>query len=241
MASPHGLYQIETPDAIRDYRLQYGYGVVQQVYVLREAGRHFERGDRQARYLAHLNPELRDEYEIALHGDPSIREPGCMEQAIAATGGPAALGDDAELVSAYGEAIHDYVNDSRVEEIESKVLECLAEHGFDYESVEDIEIDFQLELLDIVGGESQFDDQGRLHFEFGPGEGGTLRIPRADLDRLRTDELETAEREVRCRDEFRKELGEILAAYAAPIIDEFRSEIERAAAAYGAVRGKGDE
>ncbi len=240
-ASPHGLYQLETPQATRDYRLRYGYGVVQQVYVLQQTGRQFRRGDPQTRYVARLDPTSRDDYEAALFGDAVVGGRGCTQRAIAATGGPAALGDDTELVRTYGDAIHDYLNDPRVERIEARVLECMREEGFEYENFEAIETRFQLELNELVGGEATFDARGRLHFSWGPGRSGKLRIARAPLERLLEQELETAAREVQCRDEYRSELGDILAEYSAPVIEEYRAQIERAAAAYlsAAERGGG--
>ncbi len=222
--------------------MTHGYGIAEQVRVIQAAGRQFRQGDPQARYVAGLDRSAAEEYEAALFGGAAGATPGCLPSAVDATGGPAALGDDRDLVHAYGEALHRYRTDGRVRDIEAGVLGCMADRGRAFERYDDIEAHFQIELHRLVGGTADFDEQGRLRFSWGPSGDRPLRIPRAGLDRIREEELSVARTEVVCRDRHAAELAGILAGHSAPVIAEYRPSIREAALVYerieeGRVRG----
>jgi hypothetical protein len=230
-ASPHGLFGLETPESVRRYRLQYGYGAAQRVYVLLEEERQFAAGDPNAEHLSGLSPERQEQYAATLLGPR-----GCEQTAIAATGGAAALSDTEPLATAYAAALDAYRSDPAVQRAEDQVLRCLRDEGHDFPNQEAILENFLTELGALVGGSVQRDEQGRLSVIFGAIDEGSppVRVATSALDGLAAREAEVARDEVACRDQHSDELGQALARHVRNPLEQHAGTIRSAAEAYRA-------
>lgn len=224
--SPHGLFSLVTPQATRAYRLKYGYGAAQEIYSLQESERQFREGSTNDRYLQRLALDRRNEFFRALNGANSTSTPGCLQAATRETGRVNLMEGDA-LGVAYGAALHRMKQSSDFARLEDSVLDCMRSAGYEYGSHAKISEHFRNRLIKLTAAEVSSDGSGRLQYRFGSltEQSKPLRIPTAELDALRGDELEVARDEVRCRDLVADEQGRLLAKYSGHVIRNYRMEI----------------
>jgi hypothetical protein len=210
--SPHGIFGLETPLAVRNYRLARGYGVVEIVQSMLQSSEAFDtfgQHDAGAGRAA--------DYRQALLGGE-----GCMRAAISRTGGVEP--DGGALGHAYGDAISTMESSDQWGAIEDKIVECMRTHGYEIPALAAASNDLLRQFLDMTGGTYTTTTDGLV---------GTYEVPAQfhvnadDLAALHNDEFERAKVEAGCRDDDSSRVDALLAAHSVPVIAAFRREINR--------------
>lgn len=211
--APHGLFGRATPQAIRDYRLEYGYGMAQKARMVMPASARFEAQGEHEAYVWRLPAPAQRRYAAELDT--------CTRHATEATGG-IDLATGGDLGQAFGRALRAMRRTDEHRAIERRVLDCLRTKGHDVERLTDLDAPFLTRIVELTGGSFETQD-GRQVYRIGTDEG--FRVRTADLEELTRDELAVAEDEVTCRDREAAQLEALLARYTGSVIREHRDTI----------------
>jgi hypothetical protein len=225
--SPHGIFEIATPSAVRSYLDEYGYGMAQRVRALVKAADEAKRATNQD-YFRDLPKQRKVAFVQALDGVDDA--PGCIARATEETD---ALGlpSGGELGEAYGQAITGLYNSGEYEDWVRDVASCMRNSGVAVpgDDLVTAQRPFLKRMITVTGGKYSTDDNGRIRYSLAASR--VTRSALTALPDLSRDEARTARIEGRCRDRFGSRLRRLVAEVSGPVIEKHPREVRQLRAA----------
>jgi hypothetical protein len=205
-----GLFGQTTPSATAAFLARYGYGVVEQVAVIKAS-------------YAEFNAEGATRTESSTASPAYAQaETSCQKQAAIGTG-RIDLDAGGALGVAYGNALDLMYHSSAYQEAMASVLACMSGKGVELAHLDDAPLSLIKKLVEMVGGTYSRQADGSLRYEVGSVQGKPFRA--ADLDELRDEEMHRADIERRCRDDQAATVDRLWATYSAPVLTRFAAQI----------------
>lgn len=214
--SPHGLFGVDTPAAVNDFLNASGYGVVEQVSVIRAEYRAFRAAGSDT--SVEMSRAEAARYRASLSGSD-----GCEAQADRAVGVDPRTGGS--LGASYSKAMDAFHASGAYRDFEHAVLTCMNHRGVNIDSLDQAAAPLLVQLVKIVGGRYHRSPDGSLTYEIG--SNGPRRFRTADLMALRKAEMRQAQVELHCRRTNEAPILRLWADYSAPLLHRYAPEITR--------------
>lgn len=229
--APHGLFEIISPTAEREYLLRHGYGMTVRIRgLVRTAAQ--QNNDPQLRYLETLTEQKRAAFLEALTGDDD-ESAGCLAK-VSAVVRRLQLPSDGQLAAAFGQAIGDLHTSDGYRRFARDVITCMRKRGVAVAEDDDlvsVQRPVLVKSLEMTHSEYSYED-GRIHFSM-----KASRITPevlAQLPALRAEEFRVAAVEAACRDEHADAMRRLMVTYTGPLVGQFPKDV---AALTEALRG----